>query len=192
MERQIPPFREKRQFGRINICEPTLCQVYVPQSQKLWENQGKIRNISLGGIYFLCDAEPPLERDDIQYLTFDAVYRDQKIYRLMFHGLVVRTEAGVQLGSQVAVALKFLSDPVYYPLKEFNSKEFPFIDKTRLMYQHYHLNKMAHEIIRQTPEIRTARIDTLKKRVERDLYKIESAKLAQCFTDNLVKNIRKT
>jgi hypothetical protein len=75
MKIQIPDHQEKRQFGRVKIPEPKVCQVYVPQSQKLWENQGIIQNISLGGIYFLCDEEPPLEKDDIRHLLLGAINR---------------------------------------------------------------------------------------------------------------------
>jgi hypothetical protein len=187
MKIQLPPFREKRQFGRVNISQPTLCQVYVPQSRKLRGYRGIIQNISLGGIYFVCDEKPPLEKGDIQHLIVNVIYNSHKIYRLIFHGLIVRTEnrGSENRGSQFAAALKFLSNPIYYPLKNIKDKDLPFLDKTRIMYQFYELNKKAYEIIKQTPDIRTERINDIKRRIDQDLYKIEHNKLAQYITDNL-------
>jgi len=186
MEMQIPPFREKRQFGRINIPEPTLSRVCVPHAQQLWQNHSIIQNISLGGIYFLCDEEPPFAKDDIRNIILDVVHNDQKIYRLKFHGSIVRLEPGQRDASQVAVALKFLSDPIYYPFKEINYGEAPFLDRTRVMYQYYQLNRKAHEIIKGTPDIRTQRIYHIKQRLDQNLYEIEPTKLAQSVTGSLL------
>lgn len=61
---------ERRQFGRIHISEPRTCHVHLPQSQELWTGQGLLVNISLGGFYFVCDRQPPIEKDDICYLIF--------------------------------------------------------------------------------------------------------------------------
>jgi hypothetical protein len=186
MEIHLPPFQEKRQFGRVIIPEPAISQVYVPQSQKLWENQGIIQNISLGGIYLFCDEEPPFGKDAIRHLILDAVHNDKKIYRLQFHGVIVRIEDRLRNSPQVAIALKFLSDPLYYPLTATNYGELPVLDKVRLMYQHYRLNLKAHEIIQGTPDIRTQRIEQIKKRVKQNLYGIEPEKLARQVTSNFL------
>jgi hypothetical protein len=187
MKIKIPSFPEKRQFGRVKILDPQICHVQVPQSQNFWEDQGIIRNVCLDGIYFICDSQPPLEKDEINNLTFDIFYNDHKIYRLKFHGLVVRTEGKQPDRSQVAIALKFLSDPIYVPLKEINYREFPFFDKIRILFQYYQLNKKAHEIIKRMPDIREDKITSIKERIDQGLYKIEPDKMAQNFTDNLLK-----
>jgi hypothetical protein len=187
MEIQVPPFMEKRQFGRITISEPQVCQVHVPKSQELWVHQGIIRNICLEGIYFVCDEEPPLDKDDIRHLTFDVIYNDQKIYRLKFYGLVVRTEDDLLDRSQVAIAFKFLSDPIYQPFKEINYSEFPFPDKTRIMYQYYQLNRKAQEIIKKTPDVRAEKIKEVKERIDQDLYDVDTTKLAQGFTKTILR-----
>ena len=178
MKIQGPSFQEKRQFERIEIPESTICKIYVPQSQKLWENQGKIKNISLGGIYFACDEKPPLEKNDIQHLILDALYNDQKLYRLEFYGLVVRTE---NIISQFGVALKFISDPMFYPLTESNYHELLCFDKTRILYQHYQLYKKACEIVKRTPDIRVERIKDIKNKIDQDLYKIHTKNSVQIF-----------
>jgi hypothetical protein len=186
MEIQIPPFRERRQFGRINIPEPTISHICVPHSRQLWQNQSIIQNISLGGIYFLCDEEPPFAKDDIRNIILDVVHNDQRIYRLKFHGSIVRIEPGQRDASQVAIALKFLTDPIYYPFKNLNYGVSPSLDKTRVMYQYYHLNRRAYEIIKGTPDIRTQKTYHIKQRLNQNLYEIEPAKLAQRVTGELL------
>jgi hypothetical protein len=64
MEIQVSPFKKKRQFGRVKIPVPTRCIVYLPQSSQFQEYPGLIRNISLGGIYFVCDEELPIEKGE--------------------------------------------------------------------------------------------------------------------------------
>ena len=132
----MPPFKEKRQFGRVKIFEPTVCQVYVLQSRELRGYRGLIKNISLEGIYFVCDEKPPLEKNDIRHLIFNVIYNHINIYRLIFHALVVRTK---NAGSQFGVTINFLSDPIYFPLKVID-RELPFLDKIHIMYQNYRLS----------------------------------------------------
>jgi Anti-sigma-28 factor, FlgM/PilZ domain len=183
MKIQIPPFKEKRQFGRIKIPESTICQVYVPHSRKTIRGyRGLIQNISLGGIYFVCDENPPLEKDDIRHIVFDVIYNYNKIYRLIFHSLVVRTESEA---SKFAVALKLLSDPIYYSLKVIKDGELPFLDNVRIMYQNYDLYRKAYKTINETKEIRHNKIKEIKKSIDQGLYKIEYGQLALSITDNL-------
>jgi hypothetical protein len=174
-----PIFKEKRQFGRIKIPDSILCELRLPQSEEIVVYRSQIKNISIGGIYFVCDEKPPLDRNDVRDLIFDVIYRYQKIYQLRFHALVVRTE---NIGDRFAVALKFLSDPIYYPLKEVKDRELPFLDKIRIMYQNYELYKKAYELIKQTPDIRT---DKIKRLFDQKLYQIVPIKLAQSIKENL-------
>jgi hypothetical protein len=185
MEIQIPPFREKRRFGRVKIPQPMMCQVYVPHSRKFRGYRGLIQNIGLEGIYFVCDEKPPLEKDDIRHLIFNVIYNYQKIYRLNFHALVVRIE---DQGSKFAVAIKFLSDPIYYPIKEIDS-ELRFLDETRIMYQNYELYRETYEIVKRTANIRTEKIANIKKLIDKDLYEIDIEKLAQNFIGNISKRM---
>ncbi len=78
------PSFERRRFGRIHIYEPRRCNIHLPQSQELWTDQSILVNISLGGIYFVCDRQPPLEKNDICYLTLDNPYLISKIIILGF------------------------------------------------------------------------------------------------------------
>ena len=178
MKTQVSPFHEKRQFERIEIPESIVCKIYIPQSQKLWGNQGKIKNISLGGIYFTCDEKPPLEKNDIRHLIIDALYNEQKLYRLEFHGLVVRIE---KRGSQFGVAVKFLADHIYYPNLENKTGHFLGLDKNRILNQHFQLYKKAYEIIKKAPDLRNKKVKNIKERIDQNLYEIHTKDVMKIF-----------
>jgi hypothetical protein len=179
MENQT--FKEKRQFGRIKIHENTMCEVHFLQSQKRMVYRGHIKNISIGGIYFVCDEKPLLGKNDVRHWIF-LILNNCQIYQLDFHALVVRTEKD---SDQFGIALKFLSDPIYCHLVEVEENESPFLDKISIMYQNYRLCKKAHEIIKRTPEIRTEKINNLKELIDKNLYKIDPITLVHSITAKL-------
>jgi anti-sigma28 factor (negative regulator of flagellin synthesis) len=182
----LKPLPERRRFGRIHIAEPRVCHIHLPQSQDLWTNQGILVNISLGGIYFVCDRQPPLEKDDIRYLTFDAPHPDADSYRFGFHVLVVRAEQWHVDLPQFAVALRIISDPISHSLQEPNKREVTSLDKPRIMYQYYDLNKQAYEIITNTSDIRRDKIKNIKHFIDRGSYKIKSEKVTQSVMNNML------
>ena len=191
--RQVNPLAslpERRQFGRIHIAEPRICRVYLPQSQELWTDQGILVNISLGGLYFLCDKQPPLEKDDIRYLTLDSPYSDSEKHQLGFHVSVVRIEQRQLKSNQFAVGLRIISDPICYSPQGTNQRDLTSSDKAQIMYQHYELNKKAYEIIINTPDIRPDKIKNIKQSIDRGSYKIKSEKVTQgVINDMLLKDI---
>jgi hypothetical protein len=177
---------ERRRFGRINIAEPRICHVHLPQSQELWTGQGLLVNISLGGFYFVCDRQPPIAKEDICYLTFATPHADLENYHLGFHVSVVRT-AQIQLyDPQFAIALKIISKPIYYSPYENNKRVINSFDKPRILYQYYDLNKKAYEIITNTPDVRMGKIDEIKKSTDAGSYKVKSEKIAQSVMDDIV------
>jgi anti-sigma28 factor (negative regulator of flagellin synthesis) len=186
----LAPFPERRRFGRIKISEPRICHIHLPQSQELWTDRGILMNISLGGIYFACDRQPPLKKDDIGYLTFDTPYSDPEKHHFGFHVLVVRTEHRQLDSPQFAVALRILSTPIYYHHPETNKRESGSLDKPRIMYQYYELNRKAYEIIANAPEIRTDKINDIKEYIEKGSYNVQSEKVTQrVFNDLFIENI---
>ncbi len=126
-----------------------------------------------------------LKKDDIRYLTLDTPNPDPENHNFGFHVLVVRTEHRQLDLPQFAVALRILSDPIYYPLQETNQREFTSLDKPRIMYQYYDLNKKAYEIITNTPEIRTEKIKNIKEFIEKGSYKVKSEKVTQSVINDL-------
>jgi hypothetical protein len=176
---------ERRRFGRINIFEPRVCRINLTHSLESWTDQGILVNISLGGLYFVCDRQPPFEKNDICYLTFDTPSLGAQQHFLKFHVSVVRTGTSSLSFPKFALALRIISDPIYHPPEETDYRELIPIDKLRIMYQYYALNKKAHEIITNTPDIRTDKINNLKEYLEKDAYNIQSKKVTQ----RLIKNI---
>jgi hypothetical protein len=181
----LASFPERRRFGRIKVAEPRICHIHLPQSKELWTDQGILMNISLGGIYLVCDRQPPLEENDIRYVTLGTPYTDTDNPHFGFHVLVVRTEHWRLDLPQFAVALRILSDPIYYPLQETNQREFTPLDKPRIMYQYYDLNKKAYEIITNTPEIRPDKIKDFKEYIEKGSYNVQSEKVTQRVINDL-------
>jgi anti-sigma28 factor (negative regulator of flagellin synthesis) len=181
---------ERRRFGRINLSEPKRCRVHLPQSRELWTDQGMVMNISLGGIYFVCDRQPPLEQGDIRQVTFYTGCHDQGAEYLDLHVLVVRTaQRQIEL-PQFSVAVRLLSNPIYYSVQDADERQGLELDKLRLMYQYYGLNKKAYEIINGAPEIRTEKIKNLKECIEKGYYRVQSEKVTQgVINDHCIENV---
>jgi anti-sigma28 factor (negative regulator of flagellin synthesis) len=179
----LPP--ERRQSGRIHIFEPRICHVHLPQSQEVWTGQGLLVNISLGGFYFICDRQPPIAQDDICYLTFATPYSDPANYHFGFHVSVVRTGQMQLYYPQFALALKIISEPIYYSPYEDRKREITSLDKPRILYQYYDLNKKAYEIITNTPDVRTEKIYKIKKFIEKGSYEVKSEKIAQSVINDI-------
>jgi len=133
----------------------------------------------------LCDRQPPVEKGDIRYLTLDTADSDPENHHLGFQVLVVRTEHRQLYLPKFAVALRIISDPIYYPLHGTNQRDFTSFDKARIMYQYYDLNKKAYEIITNTPEIRSDKIKNIKEIIEKNCYHIKTNEVTQGVINNL-------
>jgi hypothetical protein len=181
----MAPSSERRQFGRIHVYEPRICHVHLPQSQELWTGQGLLVNVSLGGFYFVCDQQPPIAKDDICYLTFATPQSDLDNYHFGFHVSVVRTSQVQLYQPQFALALKIISEPIYYSPYGYNKREVTSFDKPRILYQYYDLNKKAYEIIINTPEVRTEKIKKIKQFIEKDSYEVISEKITQSVINDI-------
>lgn len=180
------PSFERRRFGRIKISEPGICQIHLPQSQEFWTDRGILMNISLGGIYFLCDRQPPLEKNDIRYLTFGTPFPNPENHHFGFHVLVVRTEQRQFDLPQFAVAVRILSAPIYYSPHETNKRGSTSLDKPRLMYQYYDLNKKAYDIIAKTSEVRIDKVKNIRRYIETGSYNVQSEKVTQRIFNELL------
>ena len=86
---------------------------------------------------------------------------------------------------QFAVALRIISEPIYYSPYENNKREFTSLDKPRIMYQYYDLNKKAYEIITNTPDIRTDKIKDFKEYIEKGSYNVQSEKITQRMINDI-------
>jgi hypothetical protein len=118
-------------------------------------------------------------------VTLGAPNADTDHYDFGFHVLVVRTEQRHHSLPQFAVALRILSDPILYPLEEGDQRKRGPLDKPRIMYQYYNLNRKAYEIISNTPEIRPERIKYIKRFIERGAYQVKSEEVTQRVINDL-------
>ena len=59
------------------------------------------------------------------------------------------------------------------------------MDKPRILYQYYDLNKKAYEIITNTPEVRTEKIIKIKKFIETGSYKVNFETIAQSVINDI-------
>jgi anti-sigma28 factor (negative regulator of flagellin synthesis) len=142
-------------------------------------------NISLGGTYFVLDRQPPLGKDDICYLTLDNPYADLQDHYLGFHVSVVRTEQVHVRLLQFAVALRINSPPTFYSPHKNNKGQFNSLDKLGIMYQYYDLNKKVNEIVTNTPEIRSEKINNIKEILENGSYEVKPDKITQSLINDL-------
>lgn len=179
------PSFERRRFGRIHIFEPRKCNIHLPRSQELWTDQGILVNISLGGLYFVCERQPPLEKGDICYLTLDHPYADLQDHYLGFHVSVVRTEQVHVHLSQFALALRIISSPTFCSRHKSNKGQYNSLDKLGIMFEYYDLIKKVGELVKHTPEIRTEKIDNIKEILENGSYEVKPDKITQSLINDL-------
>lgn len=86
---------------------------------------------------------------------------------------------------QFPIALKLISEPIYYSPYDKNKREVTSLDKPRILYQYYDLNKKAYEIITNTPDVRTEKIKNIKKFIEKGSYKVTTDKIAQSVINDI-------
>jgi anti-sigma28 factor (negative regulator of flagellin synthesis) len=98
---------------------------------------------------------------------------------------VVRTGKMQLYQPQFALALKIISEPIYYSPVENNKREITSLDKPRILYQYYNLNKKAYEIITNTPDVRTEKIKKIKKFIETGSYEVKPETIAQSVINDI-------
>ena len=126
-------------------------------------------------------------KNDICYLTLDSPDSETDNAYFWFHVLVVRT-GKMQLDHaqfEFELGLKILSAPIYFSLHDDHQQELSLLDKTHIMYKYYDLNKKAYEIITNTPDVRTEKINKIKKFIEKGSYNVGSEKIAQSVINDI-------
>ena len=59
------------------------------------------------------------------------------------------------------------------------------MDKPRILYQYYDLNKKAYEIITNTPDVRTEKVKKIKQFIDTGSYKVNSEQIAQSVINDI-------
>lgn len=84
-----------------------------------------------------------------------------------------------------SMAVKIISEPVYYSPYYKRYREVTSIDKPRILYQYYDLNKKAYEIITNTPEVQTEKIKNIKRSIESGSYDVKYDKITQNIINDI-------
>jgi hypothetical protein len=177
---------ERRRFGRLQISEPRLCQVHIPRSQEVWTGEGTLVNISLGGIYLVCHEQPPIGKNDICYVALDTSDSDTDNSYFRFHVSVVRSGEAQREQAQFGLGLKILSAPIYFSNYDHNQQELTSLDKTYIMYKYFDLNKKAYNIVLNTPETRSDKINNLRNIIEKGSYNVNAIKFDKRVINEII------
>jgi len=98
---------ERRRYHRLYFSLPMECQVDLQDGQESWSSPGILRNLSLGGAYFVCDSLPQLRRGDVGEFTLQFASRGDGL--LQARGQVKRVDHHVLGFTAYGVAVEFLS-----------------------------------------------------------------------------------
>jgi hypothetical protein len=103
--------REKRKHYRLNMAIALEFQVELTNSQESWSSRAMLGNISLGGLYFICESLPFLRQGDIGEFTWNIVGDKVIPSFIRTRGQVKRIEHHVRGLTDYGVAVEFLSSP---------------------------------------------------------------------------------
>jgi c-di-GMP-binding flagellar brake protein YcgR len=107
---------ERRLFPRIYTSLGFEYQVQLQGSKDTFSNRAVMKDISIGGLYFMSETAPILKPDDIADFIFK--FQPDQANPLIPHkieakGKVKRIEQPTKESSDFGVALEFLSGPVF-------------------------------------------------------------------------------
>jgi len=107
---------ERRLFPRIYTSLGFEYQVQLQGSKDSFSNRAVMKDISIGGLYFMSETAPILQPDDIADFIF--IFQPDQANPLIPHkieakGKVKRIEQPTKESSDFGVALEFLSGPVF-------------------------------------------------------------------------------
>ncbi|MGC2692254.1 MAG: PilZ domain-containing protein [Desulfobaccales bacterium] len=107
---------EQRQFPRVYKSFRFEYQAKFQSSKKFFSDLAVMKDISMGGLYFMSETAPMLQPDDIADFIFKFQPEDAKspIPRMIkAKGKVRRIEQPTKESSDFGIALEFLSGPVF-------------------------------------------------------------------------------
>ena len=107
---------ERRLFPRIYTSLGFEYQVQLQGSKDSFSNRAVMKDISIGGLYFMSETAPILQPDDIAdfIFKFQPDHANPLIpHKIEAKGKVKRIEQPTKESSDFGVALEFLSGPVF-------------------------------------------------------------------------------
>jgi hypothetical protein len=102
---------ERRKYHRLYFSLPMELQVRLQDGQEAWTSDGLLQNLSLGGVYFVCDTLPRLRRGDVGEFILQ-VGGPGGASRLRAAGQVKRVDHHVFGFTSYGIAVEFLSQPL--------------------------------------------------------------------------------
>jgi len=107
---------ERRNYPRTEATIPIECNVRpLEATEEPWIGRGALANLSLTGIFFFPDNQPPFKQGDIREFTFSlshAVEGFSKPLNIKARGKVMRIEMSED-HTCIGVAVHFLTGPYF-------------------------------------------------------------------------------
>jgi hypothetical protein len=107
---------DRRHYPRVEASVPIEFTVGHPEAtQEPWVGQGMLANLSLTGILFFPDNQPPLQPGDVRDFTFNLAHAVEGLSRpttIQARGKVMRIEIS-EVHAFPGVAVDFLTGPTF-------------------------------------------------------------------------------
>jgi c-di-GMP-binding flagellar brake protein YcgR len=107
---------ERRSYPRTKACIPIEIHAQHPEAaEEPWTGRGVVANLSLTGIFFIPDHQPPFTQGDIRDFTFTLTNPIKGLPKPLFikaRGRVVRIEI-IEFHQRLGVAVDFLAGPYF-------------------------------------------------------------------------------
>jgi hypothetical protein len=99
---------EKRKHNRLNSSLPLECRIQLINCQEAWLTPGMLKNISLGGLYFVCETLPFLRQGDVGDFIWNFAGDNEVCNLIRTRARVKRVEHHVRGLTDYGVAVEFL------------------------------------------------------------------------------------
>jgi hypothetical protein len=107
---------DKRQSPRHYVSLPIEYQVSLQDSVDSWSSQAVLKNISLGGLYFVSDGPPSLQPGNVADFVFKFLHGNPNpliTREIRGKGMVKRVVPPNERSPNFGVAVEFLSGPLF-------------------------------------------------------------------------------
>lgn len=108
----IQSFLEMRRHPRLHAAVAMSYQMSLLESEKTWDGEGTLRNISFGGVYFTSNGSLPLKPGQISNFSISTGAPCDRLFqtsRLSARGMVMRVQRPAPDNAPLGIALKFLT-----------------------------------------------------------------------------------
>jgi c-di-GMP-binding flagellar brake protein YcgR len=107
---------DRRQFPRLQVSLPIEYHANIHDSAASYSNKAVLKNISIGGVYFVSEGTPILEPGDIADFIFKLMHNHSNSIitkEIRGKGRVTRVENQDEESFNFGIAVEFLSGPLF-------------------------------------------------------------------------------